>query len=149
MFCTSCGARNTPDSRFCAECGAPISRPDSEGLGFSPPVPFSAQPTAQAPYPPPLWIAPPSNPYGTPFLVEPKSFTTPAVITMVLYIVLWLPGLIANILYLNEAKGVQRRTGREPEGMGCLWALLIVFTILPILGVCAFIGLAAAGGSSS
>ncbi len=29
-----------------------------------------------------------------------RSYTTPAVITLVLYFVLWLPGLIANIVYL-------------------------------------------------
>ncbi|HEX2904380.1 MAG TPA: FHA domain-containing protein [Jatrophihabitans sp.] len=25
MFCTSCGTENSPDSRFCAQCGAPLT----------------------------------------------------------------------------------------------------------------------------
>jgi hypothetical protein len=47
-----------------------------------------------------------------------KSFTTPAIITLVLYFVFWIPGLIANVVYYNEANSIQKRTGREPEGKG-------------------------------
>ena len=25
MFCTACGSENSPDSRFCAQCGAPLT----------------------------------------------------------------------------------------------------------------------------
>ena len=71
-----------------------------------------------------------------------KSFTTPAVICMVLYCVLWLPGLIANIVYLVEANKVKALTGTAPQGYGCLWALLAVVAIVPfifgILGLLAF-----------
>ena len=72
---------------------------------------------------------------------EQKSFTTPAIITLVLYFVLWLPGLIANIVYLNEANNVQRLSGRAPEGKGCLIAMLVVFVALPILLFCLVIAL--------
>ena len=68
-----------------------------------------------------------------------KSFTTPAIITLVLYFVFWIRGLIANIVYYNEANSIQKRTGREPEGKGCLLALLIVFGGLVGLGFCAWI----------
>ena len=27
MFCTRCGQQNSEDSRFCSNCGAPLSRP--------------------------------------------------------------------------------------------------------------------------
>ncbi len=60
-----------------------------------------------------------------------KSFTTPAVITLVLYVVLWLPGLIANIVYWLEAKRVEEETGRAPDGKGCLVAMLWVLSIVP------------------
>jgi pSer/pThr/pTyr-binding forkhead associated (FHA) protein len=33
VFCTRCGQQNPPDSRFCARCGAPLTRP---GGGESP-----------------------------------------------------------------------------------------------------------------
>lgn len=62
-----------------------------------------------------------------------KSFTTPAVICMVLYCVLWLPGLIANIAYLVEAKKVKDLTGTAPQGYGCLWTLLAVVVIVPLI----------------
>jgi hypothetical protein len=44
---------------------------------------------------------------------------------------MWFPGLIANILFWQEANRVERETGRAPEGKGCLVALFIVFLILP------------------
>ncbi len=31
MFCTQCGQQNPEDSRFCARCGAPVSRPGDGG----------------------------------------------------------------------------------------------------------------------
>jgi len=71
-------------------------------------------------------------------MVSQRSFTTPAVITMVLYFVLYIPGIIANLLYLNEAYQVQRITGQSPPGKGCLITQLFVFVILPVIGVCLF-----------
>jgi hypothetical protein len=63
-----------------------------------------------------------------------KSFTGAAVITLVLYFLLWIPGLIANILFYKEAREVKRVTGRAPAGMGCLsfmfWASVIPFILL-------------------
>ncbi len=67
-----------------------------------------------------------------------RSYTTPAVISMLLYLVFWFPGLIANGFYLLEAIRVERLTGQSPDGIGCLWAVLIAFN-LPLLGVLFFI----------
>ncbi len=67
-----------------------------------------------------------------------KSFTTPAIFTLILYFFGWVPGLIANIVYFNEANAIQKRTGKEPEGKGCLLALLILFGGGAALGVCLF-----------
>lgn len=61
-----------------------------------------------------------------------RSYTTPAIITLVLYFVFWLPGLIANIVYWNDARKTEQLIGRAPEGKGCLTALLVVFIILPV-----------------
>lgn len=65
-------------------------------------------------------------------LLSMRSFTTPAVVTLVLYFVLWFPGLIANIVWLREANEVARETGRAPQGKGLLVALFWVFGLLPI-----------------
>jgi hypothetical protein len=66
-----------------------------------------------------------------------KSFTGAAVLTLVLYFILWIPGLIANILFYREAREVKRVTGRAPAGMGCLsamiWGSIIPFILLIIV----------------
>ena len=60
-----------------------------------------------------------------------------AVLTLVLYFILWIPGLIANILFYREAREVKRVTGRAPAGMGCLsamiWGSIIPFILLIIV----------------
>jgi hypothetical protein len=148
MRCRNCGTEQPESSRYCGECGAPLRSNDA------PPVPPIQPPTQSAPAwtPPPVpqppWNPPQPYPTGTDYdalrriNAEQKSFTTPAIITLVLYIVLWLPGLVANIVYLNEANNVQRISGREPEGKGCLIAMLVVFVGLPVIGFCLFIGVA-------
>ena len=62
-----------------------------------------------------------------------RSYTTPAIITLVLYCVLWLPGLIANIVYWLEARKTEQLIGRAPEGKGCLTAMLVVSVALVFL----------------
>jgi len=64
-----------------------------------------------------------------------KSYTTPAILTLVLYIFLWIPGLIANIVYLIEANKTKRITGRTPDGYGCLLAMLCFVALPPALFV--------------
>lgn len=73
-------------------------------------------------------------------VVEPTSFTWKAFATIVLYCFFWVPGICANILFLVEAKSTQRRSGVEPEGVGCLWAMLIVMLILPLAVLALFMG---------
>ena len=63
--------------------------------------------------------------------VQDVSFTNKAVITMVLYLFGYLPGLIANNIYWYEAKRVKRRLGYSPAGQGCITALLWIGS-LPI-----------------
>lgn len=63
-----------------------------------------------------------------------KDFTTPAVVTFFLYLLFFIPGLIVNIMYLNEAGRIKKIAGRQPTGMGCLQALLIVNLCLFALG---------------
>jgi hypothetical protein len=62
-----------------------------------------------------------------------RSFTTPAIITLVLWFVFWVPGLIANIVYLKEATNVEKLTGRTPEGKGCLVGMLWGFIGIPAI----------------
>lgn len=79
-----------------------------------------------------------------------RGDVTPAIWTLVLYIVLWVPGLVANIVYLQPASRDQRLTGQAPEGKSCLTALLVVFIIIPLVLACMLVagaGLAGLGSS--
>lgn len=74
-----------------------------------------------------------------------RSYTTPAVITLLLYLLFWLPGLIANIIYLFASSGDKRTSGVTPQGHGCLVALAVVFVLLPVAGMVLLIGISALG----
>lgn len=62
-----------------------------------------------------------------------RDYTTPAVLTLVLYFVMWLPGLIANIIYFMQASEDEKLTGHPPQGKGCLLSMLIVWVAGPLL----------------
>lgn len=64
-----------------------------------------------------------------------RSYVTPAVITMALYCLLWLPGLVANVVYLRAANQDAILARRMPQGRGCLVTLLWVACGLPALYV--------------
>ena len=55
-----------------------------------------------------------------------RSYLGNAVLTMVLYCFLFLPGLIANVAFWQSARRYREATGVAPEGYGCLTALLVV-----------------------
>lgn len=81
-----------------------------------------------------------------------RDYTTPAILTLVLYFVFWIPGLIANIVYFMQASQDEKITGHSPQGKGCLLAMLIVWVGVPIIGIglfCAFFVVAGAIGSAS
>lgn len=97
-----------------------------------------------------------SNPYP-PFDYETerrraaaaRDYTTPAVLTLVLYFVMWLPGLIANIIYYLQATEDERLTGHPPQGKGCLVALLVFWVGVPLIGTIMACGLFVLFGSLS
>lgn len=80
-----------------------------------------------------------------------RDYTTPAVITLILYFILWLPGAVANVVYYLQARNDEALAGTAPQGKGCLLALLIVFLILPlvggVLGACILVGALALGSA--
>ena len=62
-----------------------------------------------------------------------RNYTYHAIAALVLYTFLWIPGLVLNIVFLNNANRDQRATGKAPQGKGCLLWLLWVFGILPVV----------------
>ncbi len=73
---------------------------------------------------------PPYPPYPNPRLwaAAQKNYTTNAVWGLLLYFLFWLPGLLVNCFYLYDAYQTRRVTGQSPQGMGCLWTTLILFS---------------------
>ncbi|HEY7340669.1 MAG TPA: hypothetical protein VH591_07300 [Ktedonobacterales bacterium] len=68
--------------------------------------------------------------------MEPRTyykldFTGNAWVCVALYAAMWIPGLIMSIVYLMQARRVQRETGQQVFGMGCLWTTLII-GIVPV-----------------
>ncbi len=61
-----------------------------------------------------------------------RSYVNPAIVTLILYFCCYVPGLIANLVYLVAAWDTRQQVRRAPEGLGCLVALLLVFGIGPI-----------------
>jgi hypothetical protein len=66
---------------------------------------------------------------------KPRGYTKTAILVLILYLLMWLPGLIVNVITLNQAKKEEKRTGRKPEGKGCLSTMLWVNELL-IVGGC-------------
>ena len=70
---------------------------------------------------------------------QPPSFTSKAVVTLLVYFIFWLPGLIVNILFLNEAKREERCWNQSLSGVGCLsimlWVQIVVFALFVFVGL--------------
>lgn len=59
-------------------------------------------------------------------IASQKSYVSAAVITFILYWLFWIPGIIFNIMYINDANKTKRLSGQNPSGMGCLYVLLVL-----------------------
>jgi hypothetical protein len=120
----------------------------------APPAVIQPQAPQPAPsQPPEKWPAPSKGAMtgdefdriGMRTLALTKSYVGVAFLTWFLYWLLYLPGLIMNIVYLQEANRIKQATGVTPSGKGCLDALLIFYVWIPLaLGILALI-LAAVG----
>ena len=61
-----------------------------------------------------------------------KSYVGSAVLTLLLYFIFYLPGLIVNIVYMADANRYKKVSGVTPSGYGCLIALIIVYFAIPV-----------------
>ena len=76
---------------------------------------------------------------------EERSFVLPALLTLVGYVLFWVPGAILNWHFLEDARKAERDTGHAPRGMGALRALLWLFVYLPLIGLAAAVLLGVLG----
>ncbi len=79
----------------------------------------------------------PPDDYSSPDAQQPPdwiyvfmpSYSGKAFLAFILYFCGYLPGLVVNIALLLEALDTKDRFGRSPDGLGCLVALLLLFTV--------------------
>ena len=143
MICSYCASLVPADARVCQQCGAP--QPLNSPRRWRREALASEHDARSAPFDSPLWLdspeterssrlarlldrphQAPTSRYGPPgaYPAPVPSFRTNAVIAFVLYLLFFLPGLIASAVWWNEARKVERRTGRTPPGKGCLTVML-------------------------
>jgi hypothetical protein len=82
-------------------------------------------------------------------IARTKSYTTQAVLTFVLYLVFWLPGVIANVLFLMDAKDMEKRAGHSLPGVGCLTFMLIAQAVALLGGGACFVLVMVLGAAGS
>jgi hypothetical protein len=85
-----------------------------------------------------------------------KSYTGPAVLIFLLYWLFYLPGLIANYIYYQEARRMERIAGHGLPGVGCLAFMFWVNTVsvvallaLGVLAACFLLASAALGAGAA
>lgn len=62
-----------------------------------------------------------------------KSYTGASVLVFFMYCLLYIPGLILNVIYLRDAKRIEKMTGVKPQGTGCLTALIWLLFWIPLI----------------
>ena len=66
-------------------------------------------------------------------LIRTKDFTNASVVTLLLYFFcFWLPGLITNCIYLQQANRVKAAIGRDPPGRSVLLWLFWLCGVAPV-----------------
>ena len=63
-------------------------------------------------------------------LARQKSYAFAAVLTLVLYVCLWIPGVIANYLFLEDARRAELLAGEPLPGVGCLRFMWVLTGVL-------------------
>ena len=69
------------------------------------------------------------------------DFMPKAAITLVAYFVTYFIGVLLNIYFLYDANQFRQKYGFKPENVGCLWAMLAVFLIAPMVMCFAVFGM--------
>jgi hypothetical protein len=158
MICCYCNSVLAAGTLICSQCGAPHASPVPQAsqsrrhqmefrISWGEPSADLTAPSAPASLAiyqaPPPYAAPASFVAPAPWrqhhywLQAPpmRSFRWQAFFALVLYFPFFLPGLIANIIWWNQARSLQAATGIAPRGKGCLTVMLVCAVIMMLLSV--------------
>ena len=65
-------------------------------------------------------------------IASQKSYIGASAVVFLLYWFFYFPGLIVNIMYINDAEKTKKISKETPSGYGCLYFLLVI-GLLPLL----------------
>lgn len=65
-------------------------------------------------------------------IARQKSYVGASVATFFVYWIFYLPGLIVNLMYLNDANKTSDIAGQKPSGYGCL-VFMLILGLLPLM----------------
>ena len=109
MYCPNCGAQNSEDATYCANCGHELQKIETPGMDVPPPPQAPPQPEMQTSY------APQSSQPDVP------NYLVPAILTTVFCC---LPFGIVSIVYAAQvngkvARGTAQARWNRPATPGC------------------------------
>lgn len=149
MYCAFCGTALEAGMRFCPGCGAARGDRPRPPWESEPAPPFGDDPDDRPeihlhvhnhPQPPMRVAAGPAARERVPLLVpdQGKSYVVWAWLSLILYVIGYFPGLIANLWLWRQSVGFERDTGVRARGSGCLvwllWVVGIGFPVLVVIG---------------
>lgn len=158
MICRYCKSVLAAGTLICSQCGAPQPSPVPQAsqsrrrqmefrISWGEPTADLTAPSAPASLAvhqaPPPYAAPASFATRAPWIQNHywvpaprmRSFRWQAIFALILYFPFFLPGLIANIYWWNQARSLEAATGIAPRGKGCLTVMLVCAVIMMLLSV--------------
>ena len=74
------------------------------------------------------------NEYET-AIARQKSYIGASIVTFVLYLVFYIPGLVANILYYRDSRRIEALVNKKPSGQIVL-LILLAWGFVPLFFTC-------------
>jgi hypothetical protein len=119
-FCLGCGGEMRPEARKCRHCGAWVEDQARRVMEAArrQPVPAGA---------------------------TPRSYVLPACLSFLAFFAFWVPGAVLTWYFLEDARRVERVSGRPPAGIWALRAMMGVLVYLPFFAAVALAGVGLLG----
>lgn len=119
-FCLGCGGEMRPEARKCRHCGAWVEDQARRVIEAARREPGPAGMTM-------------------------RSYVLPAVVSFLGFFLFWVPGALLTWYFLEDARRVERVSGRSPRGIWALRTMMGVLVYLPFFAAVAVTGVGLLG----